>query len=119
MIEGLSISWAWQIPLICRVSYILSKNKDVPPGQTKFAKLLEGLERKTWNKASHIIATTTDIANHIVDQVPMAKDRLTLFQIMLTPNFRPATTAKRYDLIYVGRITPVKNLEALLTAVQR
>ena len=121
MIEGLSISWAWQIPLICRVSYILSKNIRISyADKPNFATLLEGQERKTWSKASHIIAATTELANHIVDQVPMSKDKLTVIPNYVdTQIFRPATTAKRYDLIYVGRITSVKNLEALLTAVRR
>ena len=121
MIEGLSISWAWQIPLICRVSYIMSEvTRIVHADKPNFATLIEGQERKTWSKASHIIATTPEVANHIVGQVPIAKDKLTVIPNHVdTQIFRPATTAKRYDLIYVGRITSVKNLEALLTAVKQ
>ena len=121
MIEGLSISWAWQIPLICRLSYILSKNTRIAHAdKPNFATLIEGQERKTWSQASHIIASTAEVANHVVGQVPLANDKLTVIPNHVdTQIFRPATTAKRYDLIYVGRITPVKNLEALLTAVKQ
>ena len=121
MIEACAISWAWQIPLIHRVGYILSNSTRMyHPDKPEFAKRVEGLERKTWNRASHIIATTTDIAEHIIAQAPTAKDRFSIIPNYVdTDNFRTLSTAKRYDLVYVGRITPEKNLEALLTAVQR
>ena len=121
MIEGLSISWAWQIPLVCRVGYILSKNsRIVHADKPKFATLIEGQERKTWSQASHIIAATTDIADHVIEQVPLAKDRISVIPSFVdTDNFSPISGAKRFDLVYVGRIVPVKNLEPLLTAVQQ
>ena len=121
MIEGLTVSWAWQIPFICRFSYILSKNTRMyHPDNPEFAERVEVLERKTWNRASHIIATTTDIADHMIEQVPSAKDRISVIPSFVdTHNFRPISAAKRYDLVYVGRIVPVKNLEPLLTAVQQ
>ena len=119
--EGLSISWAWQIPLVYRHSYIMSNAaRLVDAEKPSFVKRIEGLERKNWSQASHIIATTAELAKHIVDQVPIAKDKLTVIPNHVdTQIFRPATVAKRYDLIYVGRITSVKNLEALLTAVRQ
>jgi len=121
MIEALSISWAWQIPLVCRNSYVLSKNTRMyHPDNPEFAKRVAGLERKTWNRASHIIAHTTDIADYIIDQAPTAKDHLSIMPSFVdTDNFRPLPAAKAYDLVYVGRITAVKNLEALLKAVQQ
>ena len=121
MIEGLSTSWAWQIPLVCRVGYIRSElTRIVHADKPTFATPMKGLERKAWSKASHIIATTPEVANHIVDQVPTTKDKLTVIPNHVdTQIFRPATTAKHYDLIYVGRITSVKNLEALLTAAKK
>ena len=120
MIEALSTSWAWQIPLVCRNSYVLSNNTRLyHPDNPDFAKRVAGLERKLWNRASHIIAHTQDIAEHIIEQAPAAKDRLSIMPSFVdTDIFQPIPTSKRYDLIYVGRIAPVKNLEALLKAVQ-
>ena len=121
MIEALSISWAWQIPLVCRNSYLLSKNtRRYHPDNPEFAKRVAGLERKMWNRASHIIAHTTDIAEYIIEQSPAATHRLSIMPSFVdTDNFQPIPTGKRYDLIFVGRITAVKNLESLLKAVQR
>ncbi len=121
MIEALSISWAWQIPLVCRNSYLLSKNtRRYHPDNPEFAKRVAGLERKMWNRASHIIAHTTDIAEYIIEQSPAAKHRLSIMPSFVdTDNFQPIPTGKQYDLIFVGRITAVKNLESLLKAVQR
>ena len=121
MIEALSISWAWQIPLVCRNSYVLSNNtKMYHPDNPEFARRVAGLERKMWNRASHIIATTAEIKNHIVDQAPAVKNRISIMPDFVdTDNFKPNPGSKRYDLIYVGRISAVKNLESLLKAVQR
>ena len=121
MIEALSISWAWQIPLVRRNSYLLSKNtRRYHPDNPEFAKRVAGLERKMWNRASHIIAHNTDIAEYIIEQSPAANRRLSIMPSFVdTDNFQPILSSKPYDLIYVGRITAVKNLESLLQAVQR
>ena len=121
MIEACAISWAWQIPLIHRIGYIISKAyRRYHPDNPEFAERAGELERKTWNRASHVIATTTDIAQYIIEQAPTVKDRLSIIPNFVdTDNFRTIPAAKRYDLVFVGRITPVKNLEALLTAVQQ
>ena len=121
MFEACGISWAWRMPLIHRVGYVLSQSarryhSDMP----EHARRVEGLERKTWNRASHIIATTAEIKNHIVEQTPMAKDRISIIPNFVdTDNFQPIPTRKRYDMIFVGRISAEKNLEALLKAVQQ
>ena len=120
MIEAYGISWAWRMPLIHRVGYVLSQSaRRYHPDMPEYAKRVEGLERKTWNQASHVIATTPDIKRHIIEQAPAAKNRISIIPNYVdTDNFKPNPGSKRYDLIYVGRIAPVKNLEALLKAVQ-
>ena len=120
MFEALRISWAWRMPLIHRVGFIISKIvRQVQPDNHEFAQRMEALERKTWKQSSHIIVTTADIKQHIIKEAPAAKGRISIIPNYVdTDIFRPIPSSKPYDLIYVGRVVKEKNLEALLKAVQ-
>ena len=121
MFEALRISWAWRMPLIHRVGFIISKTvRQIQPDNHEFAQRMEALERRTWKQSSHIIVTTADIERHIIEQTPTAKNRISIIPNYVDADiFKPIPSRKTYDLIYVGRVVKEKNLEALLKAVQR
>ena len=58
MIECLNTSWAWQIPLVCRVSYVIRSEltRIVYADKPTFATPIKGLERKTWIQGDVILS---------------------------------------------------------------
>ena len=79
-----------------------------------------GLEKKGIAAAAQVLATAPEIAERIRRQAPASAGKLTILPNHVdTDVFRPIEAEKRYDLVYVGRLEAVKNLDALLSAVQR
>ena len=77
-------------------------------------------ERGVWTKATHISVANDDLAREVVAAVPAAASKISVWGHYVDCDlFRPMDTAKRYDLIYIGRLTFQKNLVATLEAVER
>ena len=121
IVEALRISWAWQIPLVYRFGFVLSSlRRRTLPNDILTIERLEGMERKGLSKATRVIAPTAQIADDMSKMVPNAAPRLSVIPNFVdTDNFRPIPREKSYDLVYVGRLTYVKNVGALLEAVDR
>lgn len=117
---ALRASWAWQTPLIARMSYHWSASMRVKrPENPKLAAGADKLERQALRRARHIIATTDDIAQAMLAKEPSAKDKLTVIPNFVDASlFRPLDCEKRYDLIFAGRMDRQKNLVALLEALE-
>ena len=118
--SALRASWAWQTPLIARMSFNWSASMRVKrPENPKLAERADMLERRALKTASHIIATTDQIADAMLAKAPTAADKLTVIPNFVDESvFRPMAAEKRYDLIFVGRMDPQKNLFALLEVLE-
>lgn len=121
LISALRARWAWQAPLIVRLSFNWSESARIKqPGDARLAKRVDELERAAASSASHIITATQAIADALIAKDPAAAKKLTLIPNYVDEAlFRPIATEKRYDLVYVGRMNRHKNLMALLEAVER
>ncbi len=121
LISALRAHWAWQAPLIVRLSFNWSESARVKqPGNTALAKRVNELERRAAARASHIITATQDIADALIAKEPAAATKLTLIPNYVDEDlFRPIPAEKRFDLVYVGRMNRHKNLMALLQAVDQ
>ena len=121
LISVLRAHWAWQTPFVARLSFNWSESARIKqPGNTRLAKRVDELERTAAARASNIIVTTQEIADALTAKAPAAASKLTLIPNYVDENlFRNTQSAKRYDLVYVGRMNRHKNLAALLQAVER
>ncbi len=121
LISALRAHWAWQVPLIVRLSFNWSESARVKqPGNTPLAKRVDELERAAAASASHIITATQDIADALIAKDPAAATKLTLIPNYVDEElFRPIPADKHFDLVYVGRMNRHKNLIALLQAVDQ
>ncbi len=118
--SALRASWAWQTPLIARMSFNWSASMRVKrPENPKLAERADKLERQALRTASHVIATTDQIAEAMLAKVPSAADKLSVIPNFVDESlFHPIASEKRYDLIFVGRMDRQKNLVALLEALE-
>ena len=121
IISTLRAHWAWQAPLIARLSFDWSESARIKqPGNTFLARRVDELERAAAARASHIITATQEIADALVAKEPAAATKLTLIPNYVdTELFRTIQTEKHFDLVFVGRMNRHKNLTALLEAVER
>lgn len=121
MLAALRAHWAWRIPLVFRMKYFWTTSAAANP-QASESYLQEALshEREIFRRASHIITATSDQAAGVAERAPEAAAKTTIIGTHVDCDlFRPLESEKRFDLIYVGRLTAVKNLEATLEAVER
>jgi len=109
------------VPLIARMDYDWSKNlRTNEPENTVEHSRVDGLVRKALARADHVIVTTEEIASTMVGKVPSVASKLTVIPNFVdTHTFRPASLEKRYDLVYIGRLASIKNLDALYEALSR
>lgn len=113
-------SWAWQVPMILRMDYYWSELTRLrqAPGSPN-ADRIRGIERKALAGAVHIIVTTQEMAEYVSEIWPAAAAKTRVFPDFVDVDlFQPAPSAKRYDLVYIGRLSSEKNLGALLRAVK-
>ena len=113
--------WAWRMPLICRCDYLWSAYieayPEIVPAQMQEA---YDYERHIFSNATHISVASDLLAQEVLRRAPDA-----IGKISVIPNyvdcelFRPLYSEKQYDLIYVGYLAHVKNLEATLEAVEQ
>ena len=121
LIVALRVAWAWQIPLSFHSGYMISELfRKTHPDAHRTIKHLEDTEVRGLNTAALTIVPTRDIADKMVRLAPSAADNVTVIPNFVdTDLFRPLPEEKRYDLVYVGRFASVKNLHALLEAVDQ
>ena len=121
VVPALRIAWAWQIPLVYRFTFILSKlRRSTSPKDAALIADFENMERRGMAAARLVIGPTRQTIADMLALCPHSKaDTTVLPSTVDTDKFRPMTADKRFDMIYVGRLTKVKNLSALLEAVER
>ena len=113
-------SWAWQTPLVLRMDYYWSQLARIrQPAGSSNADRIKGMERKAVASAARIIVTSQELAASIVEMSPAAAPKIAIIPNFVDADrFRPIATAKRFDLVFIGRISPEKNLGALLQAIK-
>jgi len=121
MRPALRAHWAWGTPVVCRSDYLWSTGlKTYPETQPSLLREAYDFERQIFSKATHISTATELLAKEIEDRAPSASGKTTIIPNYVDCElFQPMESEKRYDLVYVGYLIHVKNLEATLEAVER
>ena len=79
LISGLRARWAWQTPLIVRLSFNWSESARIKqPGNARLAKRVDELERMAAAQASHVITATQAIADALIAKDPSAAKKADL-----------------------------------------
>lgn len=111
----------WRQPLVARCGYMFSSNVAAQAGEhSRRARRALRLESRLFCAAQRIVVTAPAMAADVRQRLPQVAGR-----IRVVPNyvdvarFTPSgESPKDWDLIYVGRISREKNLEALLEAIR-
>lgn len=119
---ALAAARRWRKPLIARCGYMWSYNVIREQGtQSAAARHALATEYLVFNAAQRIVVTTASMAANVVERIPDVAPR-----VHVIPNyvdveaFQPSMTdIIDYDVAFVGRLAPEKNLPALLQAVQQ
>ncbi len=121
IVSALRANWAWRIPLVYRMDYHWSAlSRATNPQATLMIDNIIGLEKKGIAAAAQVLASAPEIAEYVVQQAPASAGKVSILPNHVdTEIFRRISAEKRYDLVYIGRLEAVKNLDALLSAVQR
>jgi glycosyltransferase involved in cell wall biosynthesis len=111
---------AWRKPLIARCGYMWSLNTARKTGaNSRVARRAKRIENQVFCAAQHIVVTTTAMADDVAQRFPTAIMRTTVLPNYVNiEEFRPLPDSTReWDLIFIGRLSPEKNVEALLEAI--
>lgn len=111
----------WGKPLIARCGYMWSLNLARRRGENdRRTRRAKRIESKVFSRAARVQVTTEAMAQDVAQRVPAAAANIRVVpNYVLTDLFCPAQSPVEptHDLLYVGRLTQEKNLEALLDAV--
>ena len=121
MRAAMRAGWAWRLPVVCRMDYFWSTSIETDP-QVSPAQLREAVayERKVFLRATQTIVAAQSQAEEVLCRAPEAAGKVAVVpQHVDCEIFKPSESAKRYDLVYVGRLSAIKNLESILEAVER
>lgn len=118
---ALRVARLWRKPLVARCGYMWSKNTARRYGDdSPQARRACQIEAHVFAAAQRIVVTTAEMAADVAQRVPAAAART-----QVIPNhvdvelFRPSNGAARdFDIVFVGRLAPPKNVAALLQAVR-
>jgi len=112
----------WGKPLVARSGYPFSTNAARIFGEDSAqARRARAVERKVWSAAWRVVVTTRAMAEKVVQSVPAAGPRT-----FVIPNYvdterfcpGPGDGGRKTDLIFVGRLSPEKNLRILVEAIR-
>ena len=120
-LPALQASKLYRKPLIARCGYILSEFMEQKYGKNaRRTKRALALEQKLFSQADAIIVTTETMKQSITARIPSAEHKITIIPNYVdTELFKPEPTEKEFDLIFIGRFSEQKNLETLLTAIDK
>lgn len=111
----------WRKPLIARMGYMWSLNTSRKLGNShsQTRRALE-IETQVCSAADQIVVTTAEMKYDLMSRLPETSQRITVIPNYVdTGSFSPQYTSEKcYDLIFIGRLSPEKNVEALLEAIQ-
>jgi glycosyltransferase involved in cell wall biosynthesis len=110
----------WGKPLLARCGYMWSEFAARDQGvDSAAARHARHIESKVFSAAAKVAVTTPTIAADIGQRVPAAAAKTTVIpNYVEIDRFCPAAGQTRdFDIIFVGRLAPQKNLSSLLEAV--
>jgi glycosyltransferase involved in cell wall biosynthesis len=110
----------WKKPLIGRMGYIWSDFVGRESGNTNGAFIqVQKIENNLFNSAERIIVTTPEMAKSLQDRVPeLLAKTMVIPNYVETDRFSPGSKrTKDFEVTFVGRLSPQKNVGALLDAV--
>lgn len=111
-------------PLILRAGYLWSwtarKNKEATGRFTRKLDCIASLvERWAYSRATIAIVTTTSQKSYVESRYPSAVGKIRVIpNAVETERFKPSTPADNARLIFVGRLSPEKNVAALVDAIR-
>lgn len=109
-----------KIPLINRMGYIYSEFKanETSKNSDEYFESVK-LEKDVIKLADHIVVTTALMLDTICDQYPDAEKKISIIPNFVDTNiFKPNLSVEKiYDVIFIGRFEPQKNLINLLDAL--
>lgn len=111
----------WRKPFIARCGYMWSDFVAREHGpDAPVTRQTRALEQKVFSAADRIIVTTPVMAADISGRIPQAQHRIAVIPNYVdTQLFRAGHGSQmRYDLVFIGRLEPQKNVAALLEAVR-
>lgn len=110
----------WGKPLIARGGYLWSEfvERQFGTNSRVYRKALK-LESYVFIRAQQLVVTTPAIASSIRQRLPETSSKTTVIpNYVETDWFQPQPeTTKQFDLVFVGRLVPQKNVETLLEAI--
>tara|TARA_B100002052_G_scaffold290893_1_gene310125 strand:- start:884 stop:2002 length:1119 start_codon:yes stop_codon:yes gene_type:complete len=107
-------------PLINRMGYIYSEFKANETSNNSEAYFeSRRYEKEIINFADHVVVTTSLMSDKICEQYTDAVDKISIIPNFVdTDIFKPKLSVdKDYDVIFIGRLEPQKNLKNLLDAL--
>ncbi len=109
----------WHKPLVARCGYMWSEFVAKKHGTESPAHdQAQILESEVFNAAQRVVVTTPMMAAAIGQRLPDAAARTVIIpNYVETERFRPSNTEPDFDLVFVGRLVPQKNVAALLEAI--
>ncbi len=116
--------WAARLfrkPLIARCGYMWSFNAALENGDNSPAAAeARRVEAKVFSAADRVVVTTNEMQRDVLRRFPEIGNRvLVIPNYVDTELFKPSDeTRQDHTLLFIGRIAPEKNLEALLEAVR-
>lgn len=112
----------WRKPLLARCGYLWSKNESLEWGSaSRPARKAQAVEEKVFRGAARLVMTTPSMQRVIGERFPTVTDKLAVIPNYVdTERFAPRGRRPRNPprLCFVGRLSPEKNLESLIRAVQ-
>ncbi|MEO1590771.1 MAG: glycosyltransferase family 4 protein [Cyanobacteria bacterium J06632_22] len=108
-------------PLIARCGYLWSNFMARRNGPDSPAhRQAQRVERQVFSAAQQVVVTTPRMADEVSQALPSVADRIVVIpNYVETDRFQPLPALERaYDLVFVGRFSPQKNVAALLTAIE-
>ncbi len=107
-------------PLVARCGYMWSEFAIRQLGEEDtFVQHVLQIEAEVFAAADQVVVTTPMMATDIAERIPEAAAKTTVIPNYVdAETFAPGKTKQDIDLIFIGRIAPQKNVEALLEAVQ-
>jgi len=119
-LRALSSATLYRKPMLARCGYMHSEFTANEHGtDSPLTRQALNEEKTLFNGASSIEVTTPMMKESIITRMPGTVGKITVIPNYVdTDLFRPETADKDIDLLFIGRLTPQKNLFALLEALQ-
>ncbi|WP_175633418.1 glycosyltransferase [Pedobacter ghigonis] len=110
---GLWLKFFFNIPLIIRMGYYIAHFKELP-WLTKIK------ERIAFHLCNLILTTSSEACSYIINNYNITPKKILCMSNNINLGvFKPMPLPKTYDLIFVGRLDKVKNIEAIVQIVKK